>query len=625
MSCFEHKSQFLGLGDSFSSRSLDRAPLASCPAILQHLFATSNMQAYTYDGLTNARDIRLLELLPSSNGTGLTGTLRTASLNDCGTYNALSYVWGNATEREPFTCSGKQLMITTNLHAALSQLQQHGHLEPLWVDAICINQEDVPERSSQVQLMGDIYGKAECTLVWLGPQLKEDCQAFEAIRWLSNYLQGIPEFHDNIREAVNWRVIVSGFMATYATWDPERAKATHIAHLLARPWFRRIWILQEVAKARRVEVLCGHQIITFEELSDAVTAFNRTDMTSLARLHNVEAQVLATKTIQWINLSQESITAGTSELFETIVLARDFQSTDPRDKLYAVLGMVSASDSFKVIPDYARSPREVFWNFALNDIMREDSQLRIFSCCQLSSRRDFDLPSWVPDWSVACELIPLNIMFGGIFKATDRSQVIVCPSAIDEVLTVGGKMLTRIDMVTTVQLQSLQMVDDGSFNNPNFELGHRIFDNLLKLVRECHLLGFGHEDVSTEAYDNPLYDAFLDALLIKPAWGIEDAFDPFVEDLKRVFEELQPMVEVLEQWSHGNYSLGYEGEDAAEEMESLVKTIFSYMGQMQDFSLRTVYMLGRKFCRTETGHLGWVPAAAQPGDCLCILYGGAVV
>lgn len=122
--------------------------------------------------LSSPRSIRLLALSPSPNfEASLEATLVEVHL-DNNNYEALSYVWGSRVGTEPFVCDGKVLLITPNCESALRHLRLKVKSRTLWVDAICIDQEEneisVKERNSQVALMGEIYAKAFHTICWLG-------------------------------------------------------------------------------------------------------------------------------------------------------------------------------------------------------------------------------------------------------------------------------------------------------------------------------------------------------------------------------------------------------------------------------------------------------------------------
>ncbi|RYP16766.1 hypothetical protein DL767_010132 [Monosporascus sp. MG133] len=173
-------------------------------------------------------------------------------------YEALSYEWGSKDNRQPVyiqsdnesdcyptaemkrgfdgrSCppagNNRRLFVTENLHAALSHLRDRLVERIIWVDAICINQRDNNEKGQQIQFMASIYAKASHVIVWLGKAADNSDQALNVIR-----------------EAAKEQ-------STNAAINETNEQA--ILTLLKRPWFQRIWVLQEVAAARRVLIKCG--------------------------------------------------------------------------------------------------------------------------------------------------------------------------------------------------------------------------------------------------------------------------------------------------------------------------------------------------------------------------------
>jgi hypothetical protein len=129
-------------------------------------------------------------------------------------YEALSYVWGGSDKPKSIFIDNQYLDVTLNLHAALLRLRDHDIPRIIWVDAVCINQEDEQEKEHQIQCMAKIYGKASCVIVWLGERADDSDVALEAIR-----AAGKPTNTSN-KEMIQQAILP----------------------LLQRPWFRRIWV-----------------------------------------------------------------------------------------------------------------------------------------------------------------------------------------------------------------------------------------------------------------------------------------------------------------------------------------------------------------------------------------------
>jgi hypothetical protein len=131
-------------------------------------------------------------------------------------YEALSYVWGDPDKTLPILVHGHRMNVTINLYAALLQLRNHSIERILWVDAICINQEDQAEKEHQIQYMANIYGQANRVVVWLGEAADNSDLAFEEMRRVKG-------------------------KKDVTTFEVQRIEIAVLA-LLQRPWFQRIWV-----------------------------------------------------------------------------------------------------------------------------------------------------------------------------------------------------------------------------------------------------------------------------------------------------------------------------------------------------------------------------------------------
>lgn len=127
------------------------------------------MAPYSYNKLNpERREIRLCALHRGSLDDPLICTLKTVSLDDNPEYESLSYVWGEPIFNKEIEVNKDTTMLTTSLHTALRYLRKPHESRMMWADGICINQNDVNERSSQVGMMCEIYGDAKHLQIWLG-------------------------------------------------------------------------------------------------------------------------------------------------------------------------------------------------------------------------------------------------------------------------------------------------------------------------------------------------------------------------------------------------------------------------------------------------------------------------
>jgi hypothetical protein len=286
------------------AKGVPKSPSASGTLLKTNLSATP----YVYKPLPTSTSIRVL------NFTGLSGpiptdiekdsplisvTMRTIDLADEPAFDALSYTWGmprllyssyeeiddpkSSYDRcWPIICDGQLLKVTKNglqslmLSAAaqggLNHLAAERGVEPqtfsLWMDAICINQEDVQERNAQVELMEDIYKKAAHVQVWLG---KEEWFTAPAERTFQSVYQAMTRFRRADLTAVD--IFDRAWWLEHELPDPGDWIGFYV--YLQHSWFRRSWVVQEVALASKINVYCGHFLVSASALATSYAFLQR--------------------------------------------------------------------------------------------------------------------------------------------------------------------------------------------------------------------------------------------------------------------------------------------------------------------------------------------------------------
>ncbi|KAF4990273.1 hypothetical protein FGRMN_8581 [Fusarium graminum] len=294
------------------------------------------------------------------------------------------------------------MQVASNLYQALLHLRHTRHARILWIDALCINQEDLQERGHQVQNMKNIYAKARQVLVWLGQGSRSSEGAFR-------YLLEGPRF-------------ASGPEATWASLGLNHMVEPHQTHrftkdlkyledLLERDWLRRLWVLQEVSHGRKVVLIAGRQIISWDLLAQAVRKLHRSGR--VREGFSKKSQVGAAAVMEIENFRQfrklDPVRAQRTQhsLLSVLLATHSGECSDTRDRIYAVLSLAddydSATDAAILWPDYSLNPRDAFVQFARWCVSR--GRLDILSCTTRSKKTtseewdDDSLPSWVPDWT----------------------------------------------------------------------------------------------------------------------------------------------------------------------------------------------------------------------------------
>ena len=219
---------------------------------------------YKYQPIPTKRQIRLIELYPENQSATLHCHIFLASVDKIPEYEAVSYAWGDPEHTACIECNSnqKQLYMLYNLGVALQDLRRKDEPRILWVDAICTNQNNVVERGEQVQMMRKIYRNAQRVVAWVSEEDEADAAVMN--------LGGLMTWLFKRKEATRERLIIkAGKVSAFAIQDAWKALATFIK----RPWFRRVWIVQEMAISTHLLLQCGQRTMYWDEFSRAISCF----------------------------------------------------------------------------------------------------------------------------------------------------------------------------------------------------------------------------------------------------------------------------------------------------------------------------------------------------------------
>jgi hypothetical protein len=394
------------------------------------------MVRYLYQALdTSHHEIRLIRLLPGffSEDINIQIFHEPLSKSQRPKYEALSYVWGSSDNTRSITVraatspldkNGKpwsrivrrlgfssskseshktktaeyalrprledlgQLHVTLNLLIALKHLRRDHVPRILWVDAICINQEDLRERSSEVGQMGWIYSKADSVIAWLGPSSDNSALALTTLRSLGQDI-----FDDSKRYS---SAVAEGSKTHKLQENPEAIEAKEpewraVQDLLCRKWFTRLWVFQEIALSQRAVVVVGFSELSWIDFRSAVRwigSFVR-PITSLSMVLNFDYwKTVIFSVLQASDHDDLSIVAA-------IRITKFAFCLDPRDRVYGVLSMNEFD--LGISPDYSKTKEEVYEEFT-RAYLAKFSLLNVLELCELGYL-SAKLPSWVPDLS----------------------------------------------------------------------------------------------------------------------------------------------------------------------------------------------------------------------------------
>ena len=373
-------------------------------AIARHSqqYLPPDLGPYEYTTINKeASEIRLMTILPGVFGSQVRITIQNHVFpgSQIPVYEALSYAWGSNQKsvkiRIEESDGDRTLAVTSNLAEALQYLRYEKKPRVLWIDAICVDQQNVQERGHQVSRMADIYRSASPVLIWLGPEFASSDVAMRELSALGSTVR------------VNWGtyelIPLSGdsycvWQATPSPFGEQGSVLRSIENLLDRLWFKRLWIWQEIRLAKiGAQILCGDKIMAWETFRNAMRCLSRHKALSNKMYHLTGP------------ISRLCDYAHSQYLvLEILRDTMDCTYSDPRDRIYAILNLIHPEMILGFEPDYSKSTEEVFWTFVMN-YTSTNGTLDLLTQCEMRELKAVKVPSWVPDWTVPRECNSLQL------------------------------------------------------------------------------------------------------------------------------------------------------------------------------------------------------------------------
>ncbi|KNG52143.1 ankyrin and het domain-containing protein [Stemphylium lycopersici] len=358
------------------------------PKIIDYETSTT----YQYKALMT-NEIRLLRIDPGPFYSPLYCSLKAISLDTISStvhdFQALSYAWGNESAIWPIFLSdlpksGEEVpliesatpavhYIRRNLHQALKRIRLLDYHSWVWVDALCIEQANDLEKSQQIPKMPEIYSNAWNVIAWLGEGESWDFDVERALNFVPEILNLKTLDFDLREEAPHDEVLLS--------W-------VSFGRLLQRSWFKRRWVIQEVACARKLSIRIADRILSWLDFADAVDIYSenisqvytlyqkhrlwKMDPTAFTDITNSKAMTLINFSRGVFRKSSGSIIMSRMMSLDSLVLsASSFDVSDTRDIIYSLLYL--AEDRHEIITDYSSHPADVLQHFARYSIAKSQS------------------------------------------------------------------------------------------------------------------------------------------------------------------------------------------------------------------------------------------------------------
>ncbi|PMD33030.1 HET-domain-containing protein [Hyaloscypha variabilis F] len=495
-------------------------------------------------------------------------------------YEALSYTWG--VERSPVPamvksqgCSKQSFVeMTQNLATALVYLRHNSEPRVLWIDALCINQEDMEERNSQVARMADIFRLADRVVVWLGPESEEDrsAEALSTLRFIGSQIE------------VDWDTYQ---MRATNQGDPTWADKGIPMHLdknvispvlmvFNRPWFGRLWIQQEIALANDNAVLiCGHESIRRIQFTNAVYCF----WNKVKKLDQDLTEMFQERLELIYEMAASIHTLNRGSLSNTLrKQAGKLKCSDPRDRMFAMLSITNPWDKVNIEADYSKTTEEVYRQFAVKHIVVRNN-LDLLSACEVQTDHEFlhdPMPSWVPDWRrpIVTDQVKATL-------ASGRSAAAAQFDCRLETLTLSG---VKFATVTQVEPASIR-----SYSN------RKNMDDFFKGVQKC-IQFWGLSELYVTGENS--HDTHVRTLCGN---SFSESYNPLVPNFLNYEICSSKLNQCLPKGDIGKF---FGSSSTSKFVNRIMLTCH-----------------GRSCFSTAEGYIGLAPAETKCGDIICILLG----
>jgi hypothetical protein len=546
-------------------------------------------QTYQYRALRDL-EFRLVKILPERK-TRIKCEIIHASLEDPPEYAAISYAWGDAGNTKRIELDGSLIPVAVSLYGALEALREKAGSVLLWVDALCIDQQNRDERSQQVQLMTSIYSTAKSVAIWLGPEEDDSALAIDLLQDVADQA-GSPE---NVSCLISSRV--------------GKPDLDALVSLFERDYWRRLWVVQEIFNATSITVYCGSTKLPWSVYELCSRTFNkhRSDLdqslpkarmggrrSTISPNQFSYSQVLVYQGPSSLPALESYMDLKEGSLLEVMRACRRKLASDAKDKLFGILGVLPDDVRKEFRADYSLSVKDVYTE-VVDYLLKTTERLDVI-CDAIhfpAHTSSANLPSFVPDWSHAPETAAMghkdNFSAAGTTKARCRflderlNKLQISAIAIDMIKIHGiavGTLCTLADYLMAflhwraLLLQSLENEKDES--------------SLLVQGDFCRTLSLGQVALSSASdrsnkWLNVCYNVFASLLLEQlPYLPLDQKLRDYVDE-----------------------KVDIKPEDRSQFLR-------------KHFGDR---MMGRCFCRTENGLIGMGSGAMLPGDVVVVPLG----
>lgn len=545
-------------------------------------------KAYQYRPLQDM-EFRLVRLLPERK-TMIKCEILHSSLENPPRYVALSYAWGDAGNTRKIELEGSLIPISVSLYGALEALRQKAESAMVWVDALCIDQQNRGERTQQVQLMTNIYSTAGSVAIWLGPEEDDSARATDLLRDIADQAKSLER--------------VLSLILSRAQSD-----LTAVVALFERDYWRRLWVVQEIYNARSIEVYCGSTKLPWKTYQLASQTFSRCrrdldhalpgSKRDSGRITTSPNQLSASQVLVYQGPAslpdlQSYIGLQEDALLAVLRACRRKITSDAKDKLFGVLG---------ILPEEIRNDSRADYNLLVKDIYTEIVDYLLKTTEHVDVICDAihfpihigsaNLPSYVPDWSH----IPQTIAIGHAYHFSAGGTTKAKCKFLDE-------RLNKLEM-------SAIYLDTINIHGVAVGTVCTIGDYLMAFLHwRALLLGSLVDDNETNEWGLLVQEGFCRTISLGQVPAAYNGSNQWLTTTYHIFASLirkrLPQLPLdLELQKYVDAKVDVKPEECRQFLQ-------------KHFGDR---MMGRCFCRTEEGRIGMGTGFMLPGDVVVVPLG----
>ncbi|KAF2107901.1 heterokaryon incompatibility protein-domain-containing protein [Lophiotrema nucula] len=557
--------------------------------------------------------IRIIKLLPGQKTDGIKCKLVIMPVgDDTQPYEAISYVWGDPNDTAPIECNGSIVQVTRNLEDALRIFRYETRERTLWADAICINQQDSEEKNQQVRRMDQVFRGAVRVLAWLAtdPQgIAGDC--FQLIVETNKHL--------------DQRYLEEGYVPIYVPLGnlpfPIEDNKDHwkkVGILTDLEWFKRAWIVQEIALARECELYWGTHNMDIAHVFELACWLYRNDVlrSQLVAINvNIRYVILidsivSIHTAYSVDRSWKSTLPLLENIFErrkgsplfveVLKTAKDFKASKGEDHVYAFLGSSRATDeetgNLLIDPEYGLGIDDAYFNIACALLQNRREGPWLLTSVDHTHYEDsssLHRPSWVPRWNIP--------QYGWIAAShfwyrAGGTESSFCANVHGKTLRLSGVVLDIVTWTSPV------------FKWKNVRLDIAQWDEELRTTGDCFVDLVRKEAQAVSELDEDEYSLTL-LLGYNNTDPLQFSLDQHRNDWNAYLRQARAAVSRLNDNEASDNQVNDKSQD-------LVRVNF--------IASQLEYCHDKRLVHTQDGRIGIVPRITKVDDVCCIILGSSV-